>query len=189
MKISDLKPAEYNPRKISPKQLSALRRSMAEFGDLSGVVVNVRTGNVVGGHQRIKNLDPEWLIEKYPAIEASGTVSLGHIATPWGEWRYREVDWDEIKEKAANLAANKHGGEWDEPKLNLVLDELNALDFDLELTGFSFEPEKENGGTSPEREEIKEKFLVVIDCDTEGQQIDLLTRFQEEGLSCKALIS
>lgn len=139
MKIKDLQPAEYNPRKISDRQLSSLKRSMAEFGDLSGIVVNIRTGNVIGGHQRIKNLDPEWGIVKKTAKDETGTVALGHIETHWGRWTYREVDWNPVKEKAANLAANKHGGEWDIPKLDLVLDELRGLDFDMELTGFDLE--------------------------------------------------
>lgn len=40
------------------KALRALQKSMAEFGDLSGIVFNRRTGNLIGGHQRIKIIDP-----------------------------------------------------------------------------------------------------------------------------------
>ena len=38
MKISDLKPAPYNPRKIDTEALVGLGRSLAEFGDISGLV-------------------------------------------------------------------------------------------------------------------------------------------------------
>ena len=188
MKIKDIKPADYNPRKINAKQLAVLKKSMAEFGDLSGIVVNSRTGNMIGGHQRIKNLDPEWPIKKNPEADDTGTIALGHVKTPWGQILYREVDWDPTKEKAANLAANKHGGEWDLPKLEIILNELKDLDFDLELTGFNFDQPKGPDDNLPDPQ-IDEKFMIVIDCDSEGQQVELLTRFQEEGLQCKALIS
>lgn len=34
MKIEDLRPADYNPRKISNKQMSMLEKALKEFGDL-----------------------------------------------------------------------------------------------------------------------------------------------------------
>lgn len=47
--------------------------------------------------------------------------------------------------------------------------------------------------TSAQREkqhpELEEKFLVLIECESEDQQSELLKRFQEEGLNCKALMS
>jgi ParB-like chromosome segregation protein Spo0J len=36
MRVKDLKPSKFNPRKISDKKLSVLGKSMKEFGDLSG---------------------------------------------------------------------------------------------------------------------------------------------------------
>ena len=47
MKVKNLKPAPYNPRKISDKKLEMLGKSMTEFGDLSGIVRNVKTGNLI----------------------------------------------------------------------------------------------------------------------------------------------
>ena len=43
MKVKDLKPAAYNPRKISKEKLAALKKSLEEFGDLFGIVYNTRT--------------------------------------------------------------------------------------------------------------------------------------------------
>jgi len=134
--ISNLNPAPYNPRKITDKKLAMLQKSMAEFGDLSGIVVNVRTGNLVGGHQRAKAFDPSWPISKEPHADVQGTVALGFVETPWGRWVYREVDWDETKEKAANIAANKHGGDWDFHLLSELIVELDTGDLDMGLTGF-----------------------------------------------------
>ncbi len=137
MNVSDLNPAEYNPRRISEEQMDRLEKSMLEFGDLSGIVVNVRSGHIVGGHQRVKTLSPNLEIKKKAAVDSTGTVALGLIETPTGSWQYREVDWSEKKELAANLAANKHGGSFDIPKLKDILIEIDDGAFDLDLTGFS----------------------------------------------------
>ena len=137
MKVKDLKPSDCNPRKITEKKLDMLGKSMKEFGDLSGIVFNRRTGNLIGGHQRIKHLRPEWEIVKKNCEDELGTVAQGFIKTPFGDWVYREVDWPEKKEKAANVAANKHGGDFDFPMLDGILSDLE--DIDLGLTGFSEE--------------------------------------------------
>jgi DNA modification methylase len=136
--VGDLKPWERNPRKISPEDLQALKRSLQEFGDLGGIVYNIRTKHVVGGHQRIKDLDPTWKIESSPARDKTGTVALGHITTPYGRLSYREVSWPQHREAAANLAANKIQGEWDDEKLAQILLELKDLP-EITLTGFSQE--------------------------------------------------
>lgn len=132
----DLRPAGYNPRTISPEKLEMLRKAMAEYGDLGGIVFNIRTGRTVGGHQRIKNFDPTWPITKQPHTDKTGTVAVGHIETPEGRWSYREVDWPESKEKAANIAANKHGGDWDDDLLTQLLSELYQGGLDMDLVGF-----------------------------------------------------
>jgi hypothetical protein len=134
MKVKDLKPSDCNPRKITEKKLDMLGKSMKEFGDLSGIIFNRQTGNLIGGHQRIKHLRPEWEIVKKNCQDELGTVAQGFIKTPFGDWVYREVDWPEKKEKAANIAANQHGGEFDFPMLDGILSDLD--DIDLELTGF-----------------------------------------------------
>jgi hypothetical protein len=135
--VAELRAAPFNPRQISDEALESLKKSMVHFGDLSGIVFNRKTGNLVGGHQRIKHLDPKWKIMKSPCKDSVGTVSVGNIVTPFGAWQYREVDWPLQKEKAANIAANKHGGEWDIPKLKDILVELDGINFDLELTGYT----------------------------------------------------
>ena len=135
--VKDLRPAAYNPRKITDKQMAMLAKSMKEFGDLSGIIVNVKTGNIVGGHQRVKNLNPSWKIEKKPFTDKVGTVAIGYIETPWGRWQYREVDWPAKKEAAANIAANQHGGEFDLPKLREIITDLDTGEMDMELLGFN----------------------------------------------------
>lgn len=137
-----LKPAPYNPRQINERELTALGRSMETFGDLGGLVYNRRTGRLIGGHQRLKHLgELPITVTELPQPTSAGTVAEGFVELPSGErWAYREVDVDEPTELAMNLAANKHGGSWDIPKLAEILAELEGEGFeDVELTGFSEE--------------------------------------------------
>lgn len=98
LKLSQLKEADYNPREITDEALEGLTVSIDEFGDLSGIVFNKRTGNLVAGHQRVKALK-----EKYGELDIS---ELGIILPNNEVFKVRYVDWDMTKEKAANIAAN-----------------------------------------------------------------------------------
>jgi len=134
--VSDLNLADYNPRKITIEKLKQLGFSMQEFGDLSGIIFNLKTKNLVTGHQRIKNLDPAYPIKKKKVSDKFGTISEGTIETPYGNFSYREVNWSVEKEKAANIAANHHGGEDDMEKLSVMVQELQQQDFNMDLLGF-----------------------------------------------------
>lgn len=117
LKISEINPAKYNPRKdLQPGDLEyeKLRKSLTEFDLVEPLIWNKRTGNLIGGHQRLKILK-ELGIEK---VEVS------------------VVDLSEVKEKALNLALNKIQGEWDFPRLKDLLEEIDVGDFDIEMTGF-----------------------------------------------------
>ena len=63
MQISDLNPADYNPRKITEEELQRLKQALEKLGDLSGIVENNFSGNLIGGHQRIKVLPADAPIE------------------------------------------------------------------------------------------------------------------------------
>ena len=116
-KISELNPALYNPRKdLQPgdKEYEKLKKSIEEFGYVEPVIWNKQTGNIVGGHQRLK------ILKAYGFNEVECVV----------------VDMSEAKEKAINIALNKITGEWDLEKLENVFEDLRLVDFDLNLTGF-----------------------------------------------------
>lgn len=137
--LSDIKPNPRNPRKISDSALAMLKQSMDEFGDISGIVHNIRDNTWVGGHQRNKNIpqDAEIIIrQKYDPPTRTGTVAEGHVIIAGEKWNYRAVDWDEDKAKAAMISANKQGGEWDFPVLSEVLLELDHSNYEMDLTGY-----------------------------------------------------
>lgn len=119
VKISELYPAEYNPRKeLKPgdKEYEKLKKSIEEFGYVDLIIRNKRTGHIVGGHQRTNVL-----------------LDLGYE-----EIDVVNIDIDEQKEKALNIALNKISGKWDEPKLKDLLLDIDNGEFDVELTGFDY---------------------------------------------------
>jgi DNA modification methylase len=112
-----LNPAAYNPRKdLKPgdKEYEKLRRSIAEFGYVEPIIWNKTTGNVVGGHQRLK------------VLLDLGVTEIDCVI----------VELDDKREKALNLALNKIQGDWDETKLASLMAEFDASIFDVSLTGF-----------------------------------------------------
>lgn len=113
-----LKEAAYNPRvRLEPgmPEWDKLVRSIKEFDMVEPVVWNERTGNVVGGHQRL-----------------AVAKSLGMEKVPCSV-----VDLSEHDEKILNTALNKIKGRWDYDKLE---DLLRGFDFEVAtLSGFAAE--------------------------------------------------
>ena len=59
MKLADMAPAEYNPRKdLQPgdHEWEKIENSLETFGMVEPIVFNERSGRIVGGHQRAKIL-------------------------------------------------------------------------------------------------------------------------------------
>lgn len=55
---SQIRFADYNPRRISAENLKTLKKGIKKFGLVGGIVVNSRTGNtLVSGHQRLTAMD------------------------------------------------------------------------------------------------------------------------------------
>jgi DNA modification methylase len=151
MKIKDLSPNAKNPRTVTDSKLAMLKKAVAEFGDLSGIIFNRKSQQLVGGHQRQKVIDPNaviTIVKKYSKPTKTGTVAEGYIEVDGERFSYREVYWTDPKEKAANIAANKGAGEWDLPQLSEWMKELGSfdLDFDINLTMFDDEEVKELTG-------------------------------------------
>lgn len=119
IKIDKLIPATYNPRKNlkpSDAEYVKIKNSIEKFGFVSPLVIN-KDMTVIGGHQRLK------------VLKEMGIVEVECII----------VDLDKTNEKALNIALNKIQGDWDEEKLESLLQELKLEDFDTNLTGFDFD--------------------------------------------------
>jgi hypothetical protein len=119
-RIDELMPANYNPRKdLQPgdDEYEKLKRSIEEFGCVDPIIWNARTGNVVGGHQRLK------------VLTELGETEIDCVI----------LELSDTEEKALNVALNKISGNWDKKKLDKLLKELQEEDFDVSLTGFDIE--------------------------------------------------
>lgn len=118
IKVELLNAAPYNPRiALEPgmPEYEKLKHSIETFGNVEPIVWNKRTGNVVGGHQRLSVLK-----------------NMGYETVPCSV-----VDLDDTDEKLLNIALNKIKGQWDYDKLEDIL-----KDFDHEVataSGFSAE--------------------------------------------------
>jgi len=165
---SDLRTSRFsanpqNPRKITDEQLEALRKAMGEFGDLSGLVVNLTSGNMIGGHQRVKILGdaPITILQRYDKPTKQGTVAEGFAVYEGERFVYRAVRWNKVKEQAAMIAANKHGGTFDDDLLKSLLAELSAGgEIDMGLTGFA--PDELKAMFEPSDEEKERGALLAV---------------------------
>lgn len=95
--IEALAPDPDNPREITEAAAQGLRYSLDEFGDLSGITWNARTGQLVCGHQRVREL------RGMGAVFDEGAKVLVHNGE---RFSIRIVDWPHSKQRAANIAAN-----------------------------------------------------------------------------------
>jgi len=101
--LSELAADPANPRVISDENLAGLEVSVHDFGDLSGIVFNRRTQQLVTGHQRLTALARAGA--KAWRQESEWTGLILHPTTN-DHFPIRIVDWDEGKQRIANLVAN-----------------------------------------------------------------------------------
>ena len=95
VKITELLPAKYNPRKWSEPAIEQLTESVKRFGLVDPILVNGtkdRYNIVIGGHFRLK-VAKDLGIKEVPVV---------YIDIP-----------DEAKEKELNIRLNKNLGDWD----------------------------------------------------------------------------
>lgn len=106
-----------NPRVISDEERRRLKKLLKRHGLLEGPVWNERSGNLVGGHQRVSICD---------SLVGHANYTL-HVAA---------VDLDEVQEREALIALNnaEAQGSYDIEKLGEL---FKPGDIDIDSTGFS----------------------------------------------------
>ena len=116
-KLTELKPAPYNPRQSTEKQEKHLKESLEKFGVVEPIIFNQRTGYIVGGHFRVREL------KKLGYKEVECVI----------------VDLSEEDEKELNIRLNANTGEWDWEQLANEWDSEKLEDWGLDLPGFDIE--------------------------------------------------
>lgn len=139
IRIDELIPYENNAKIHGPDQIEQLRRSLRQFGFVSPVLID-EDRNLIAGHGRVE------------AARAEGMTEVPYVTVS---------DLTEVQRRAYIIADNRltEAGVWDAGRLKLEMQELQALEFDTELTGFTMaevetihvsaheraKPEPENG--------------------------------------------
>lgn len=118
-KIADLKPADYNPRELTPKQRQELTASLETFGLVDPILVNKnknRKDIIIGGHQRVK----VW-------------QTLGNETVPTVE-----LDLDLKQERELNVRLNKNTGQWNDEMLAQYFKKDELVDWGFEDDALNF---------------------------------------------------
>lgn len=117
IRIDELIPYENNAKIHGPDQIEQLRRSLRQFGFVSPVLID-EDKNLIAGHGRVE------------AARAEGMTEVPYVTVS---------DLTEAQRRAYIIADNRlaEAGVWDAGRLKLELQELQALEFDTELTGFT----------------------------------------------------
>ena len=142
VKIAELNPAEYNPRRMTNKQYEDLRNSLEKFGLVDPIIINA-DNTVVGGHQRLRIMR-ELGAELVPVVR---------------------VNLSKEDEKELNIRLNKNTGEFDLDVLanNFEVDELKDWGFkDVEL-GFNIDKIVEGNIEDDHIPEVKESRVKLGD--------------------------
>lgn len=158
---ADIKNAPYNPRFMDEGAKKRLRANIAKHGLVSALTWNRRTGNLVGGHQRLEQLD---------SLEPSKDYDLTVCV----------IDVDEREEAALNVQLNNPSmqGEWDLDKLANMAEDFNFdlqgdLGFSDDDIDFLFDGDDRFSDLfeSPEKEEGREKLNKVKDAREKGKEM------------------
>jgi len=133
-KISELKGCDYNPRQLTKKQYSDLKKSIIKFNYAEIALINT-DNTIVAGHQRLKILE-----------EIKGADYVVDVRVPNREFTKEEFDEYLIR-------SNKNTGEWDWDMLanNFEMDNLKEWGFEDSEFGFGFDEETEGDDDVPEQ--------------------------------------
>ena len=180
IKLTELNPASYNPRKIKQEELEILEESMENFGLADPIVINLKDAmnRIISGHQRYDVLLNQYMDDKIED-EDLNLIRLGDIG-----WVFREVDMSidtEDDEKILNIGMNKISGEFDNKKLNQILDDLELKGLNVNLTGFTdVELKKQDielkplSSTKPEVEkDPNENITKIATCPNCGHEFEV----------------
>lgn len=165
--INSLKYYHKNPRIISEKQYGDLKQWLDELGDLSGLVHELNTDEIIGGNQRSRVFKEGGaeivLMEKFDPPTKTGTVGLGYVILRGEKYAYRQVRWNEKQSEQANIVANKAGGvfDWDILANQFDSDKLMEWGFSAEELGMESTKLGETGGDDTIPDIVSVKSITV----------------------------
>ncbi|MEU1307770.1 ParB N-terminal domain-containing protein [Streptomyces cinnamoneus] len=123
MPLSELRPADYNPRRLSEEAFGRLKQSLDLFGCVKPVIVN-RGGTLVAGHQRTKSLTALG-VDRVPAIVLDAQVGI-HDEIRFN-LLHNSVETDGSTVRVPACPEHEHGWSWLEPDQISVRSRANAV--------------------------------------------------------------
>ena len=179
--VAELTPHPMNYNQHDETQMTDLRYSLRRFGQVRSIVVQARNDGLgfllVAGHGLAA------------AAKAEGYAMLRADVIP--------AEWDEVKVLAYLAADNElaRRSTPDEAQLAALVSRV-AREADEELAALAAGADERmhellSISESPQAgiDFILEQYSILIECESEMVQADLLGRFSAEGLKCRALIS
>jgi hypothetical protein len=171
--------------------LGAIAASMIRFGFRDPLGVNRNNHYIEEGHGRLDTL---------VALKRQGRPAPKFIRVDGDRWLVPVLwfDDDETTQRAYSLAHNRTqdlGGGYDDAKL---LEELQTQANHGLLPGTGWDGDdvealrkKVSGepATNANNQRLDMQYKIIVECESEMQQTELLDRFQQEGLTVKALIT
>lgn len=180
-KIGDLKPDSHNANRGTKRGVDLLQKSLEKFGAGRSVLLD-KNNRIIAGNKTVEQA-ADLGLDDVEIIESDGRRIIAVKRT--------DIDLDTPEGREMALADNRTseiGLDWD-------TEELAEWD-DVDLGEWWFEDELEELGLAdekPKKEVVEQNFgeewMIIVVCHNEEQQFNLLERFMEEGLECRALVS
>lgn len=160
-----------NPRQITKKQFADLQDSLRRLGDLSGIVHDLNSDEIIGGNQRMDVFDVKSaqieLTEKFDQPDEQGTVARGFVIWQDKKYTYRAVMWDDKTREEANIRANKAGGSWDFDMLANEFEIPDLLEWGFSADELGIVPDFEPVGVEEQGRLDEKKRVTCPECGHE----------------------
>lgn len=162
-KITNVKEYHKNPRHITDDRKRELEKNMLELGDISGIVHDLNTGEIISGNQRSKIINLEEcevvISEEYKEPTKQGTVAIGHVIWQEQKFNYRAVKWNDAQREKANITANALTGYWSHEILAEEWQDVDLLKWGISEQDVKALQVKENKKQEAHRK-LTERFIV-----------------------------
>jgi len=187
MPLGKLREMPGNPKL---HQLEALGHSAKKYGFNDPPAIDETTGCLIEGHGR-----REWLLKE----KASGEGPPEHIKVDpkTGEWLVpvvRGISFESTEEAEEYLLAHNEigtAGGYHTPRLTEMLKRMDERKVNLTLLGFKKNVVKLLRDRKPlmSQDGPEPRYMVMVECQDEATQTQLLKRLMGDGYDCKAMLS
>lgn len=172
--LEALLPYARNARTHSPEQIAQIAASIVEFGFTNPCLIT-KNNRLIAGHGRV-------LAAEQLAMDEIPCIILAHFS--------------DLQELAYRLTDNKLAlnASWDNELLAEELDLLNDADFDIDLLGWNDDELGKlwdlglgEGGDAPQQSSAA-TWAVIVECEDEASQVELIERLQGEGYTVRGSV-